>query len=378
MKLTDKVIIIGTSHHNTYSMLRCFGESGLLPDLILYGSNSSYILKSRFISTKYVAIDAADALSLLSKNYGEGIIVSCTDEISSLFDKSYSSLKNRFIFFNCGSNGLLTQYMDKLQQTKIAKNVGLKVPSSIAGKPFEILDDIDDISYPQLIKPLESIHGGKKIRICKDRESFEQSLKDFDPQCKVLAQDFISKESEIVILGVSLGNELIIPGYVLKYRDTLGGTTYARVNPISGLPASLISSCEKLVNTMSYEGLFGIEMIKNGEDYFFIEINLRNDATTYALAKAGCNLPLAYYLNKTGQNDINNTITIRSINFMVELNDIIHVFKRDVSLMTWFKQLKGSQCKYCYCSTDKGAFWPQLKAFIKFLFQMIKTHGIHR
>lgn len=378
MKPTDKVIIIGTSHHNTYSMVRCFGESGLLPNLILYGNESSYILKSRFIATKYTAIDAVDALSLLTKKYESGIIISCTDEISSLLDKSYSSLKNRFAFFNCGSDGLLSQYMDKLQQTEIAKRVGLKVPSSIAGKPSEILGFKDEISYPQLIKPLESIHGGKKIRICNDKESFEKSLKDFDDQCKVLAQDYISKESEIVVLGVSVAGEIHIPGYILKYRDTLGGTTYARVNSISDLPVSLVTSCEKLVNTISYEGLFGIEMIKSRDDYFFIEINLRNDATTYALAKAGSNLPLAYFLKKKGQDCDCIFNPIRSINFMVELNDIIHVFKREVSFVKWLKQLKGSQCKYCYCSSDKSAYWPQLRAFNKFIIQMIKTHGIHR
>lgn len=378
MKLTDKVIIIGSSHHNTYSMLRCFGEFGLLPDLILYGNSSSYILKSRFIANKYTAIDAADALFLLTKNYEKGIIISCTDEISSLLDKSYSSLKNRFDFFNCGKEGLLSQYMDKLQQTEIARNVGLKAPNSIAGKPFELFECIESISYPQLIKPLESIHGGKKIRICNDKESFVQALKDFEPQSKVLAQDFITKESEIVILGVSVGGEICIPGYVLKYRDTLGGTTYARVNSILDLPTSLIASCEKLVNMISYEGLFGIEMIKSGNDYYFIEINLRNDATTYALAKAGSNLPLTYYLKKTGQYDANNRSTITTINFMVELNDIIHVLKREIPFFTWLKQFKGSQCKYCYCSSDKSSFWPQVGAFIKFLIQMIRTHGIHR
>lgn len=378
MKLTDTVIIIGASHHNTYSMLRCFGEFGLLPDLILYGNSSSYILKSRFIANKYTAIDAADALSLLFKKYKKGIIISCTDEISSLLDKSYSSLKNHFVFFNCGSDGLLTQYMDKLQQTEIARKSGLRVPSSIAGRPCDILEDIDIISYPQLIKPLESIHGGKKIRICNDKESFEKSLKDFDPQCKVLAQDYISKESEIVILGLSVEGEIDIPGYILKYRDTLGGTTYARVNSISDLPVSLVTSCEKLVNMISYEGLFGIEMIKSKDDYYFIEINLRNDATTYALAKAGYNLPLTYYLKKTGQYNANNTSTITTINYMVELNDIIHVLKREISFLTWLKQLKGSQCKYCYCSSDKSAFWPQMGAFMKFLIQMIRTHGFHR
>lgn len=378
MKNNAKVIIIGTSHHNTYSMLRCFGESGMLADLILYGNNSSYIFKSRFIATKYTAIDASDALSLLNNTYEKGIIISCTDEISSLLDKSYSSLKERFVFFNCGSDGLLTRYMDKFQQTEIAKNIDLKVPFSIAGTPNDILGNINDTSFPLLIKPLESIHGGKKIRMCNDRESLVQALKDFDPQSKVLAQDFINKESEIVILGVSIGGELIIPGYILKFRDTLGGTTYGRVNPISDLPAGIVSSCEKFVDALSYEGLFGIEMIKSGDDYYFIEINLRNDATTYALAKAGCNLPLTYFFIKTGQIDVKIPQPISSINFMVEFNDIIHVFKREVSLWTWFKQFKGSQCKYCYCSSDRRAFWPQLGAFMKFVIQMIKTHGIHK
>lgn len=376
--ILHNIVIIGTSHHNAYSMVRCFGEAGMKPDVIIYGTNDSYILKSKYIKRKFFAGNACEAMSLLKEKYDEGIIISCTDEAASILDENYNELKNKYIFFNCGAEGKLTNYMDKSVQIEKAKNSGLLTPKSYVGFPTEIVDCKESISYPVIIKPLESIHGGKKIRICNDRKSYEQALKDFDPQSKVLAQEFISKESEIVILGVSMSNELIIPGYVLKYRDTLGGTTYARVNPISDLPARLVSSCEKLVNSMAYEGLFGIEMIKSGDDYYFIEINLRNDATTYALAKAGCNLPLVYYNKLTGRNDVNNLSPVRSINFMVELNDIIHVFKREVSFWTWLKQLKGSQCKYCYCKTDKNAFWPQLGAFMKFLIQMVKTHGIHK
>ena len=61
-----KVIIIGVSHHNTYGMLKCFGEYGVMPILILYGCDKSYILHSTYISESFVVKDECAAINLLS------------------------------------------------------------------------------------------------------------------------------------------------------------------------------------------------------------------------------------------------------------------------------------------------------------------------
>ena len=118
---------------------------------------------------------------------------------------------------------------------------------------------------------------------------------------------------------------------------------------------------------MNYQGLFGIELIKQGEKYFFIEVNLRSDATTYGVAKAGSNIPLALY-----ECIVNNGTLIcdnirGEIQSMVEFPDFIHVLRRTVSLTTWYKQLRNSQCRYFYSKEDKKPYDIYRKDFMLFL-----------
>ena len=366
------LIIIGTNHHNTLSMVRCFGECGIHPELIIYGCQDSYILSSKYISRYHVAVDAQDAIKHLTEQYGtedeKAVVIPCSDEIVHLLNKNYTRFKERFHFFNCGADGLVTTFMDKNTQVKYAKAVGISVPSSIDGYAREI--NPEKVNYPCIIKPLESINGGKMIVVCNNKKELTNALGTFDENIKLLIQDFIKREYEIVLLGVALGNEVYIPGYIHKHRDILGGTTYSTVMPIDDIAPTVVTLCAKLCKSFNYEGLFGIEMIKSGNEFYFIEMNLRNDATTYALATAGVNLPIAYCKYVSGdkfENELN--YNVRKINAMVEFNDIIHFIKRKISFKQWNMELKGCECKYFY---NKKDIRPYRKKRKEFMISMLK------
>lgn len=366
----NKIIIIGGSHHNTYGLVRCFGEFGVKPDVILYGNPKSYILSSNFINMSHVTNDAKESLLLLKEKYTKAIVIACTDEIASLMDEEYDNLHDRFSFFNCGSTGTLTYFMDKVVQTTIASSVGLKVPQSVEGNPIEIKTEV--LSYPCIIKPLESIHGGKNIQICRNVAETTDALKTFDPESKVMIQQYIEKDYEMVVVGMSYNNDVYIPAYIHKHRDTKGGTTYSTVKPIDGLPLEIVTSCKQLVMKMAYQGLFGIELLRKGGDFFFVEVNLRNDATTYAVAVAGCNLPLAYCKLINNENATNIlSRPIRQIDSMVEFKDVIHVLKRNVSLFTWLMQKRESECRYFLCKEDPLPYKIKRNEFFRFILRMI-------
>ena len=200
MNHTLKIVIIGSSHHNTYSMVRCFGESGIKPDVILYGKADSYILQSTFIKGSHVASDATGALSLLQDYYSEAVVIACTDEIASLMDLQYESLRSRYEFFNCGTTGKLTHFMDKAVQSRLASEAGFFVPYMVEGKPAEI--NAKGLPYPCIIKPLESIHGGKNIRICKHENELPAALLAFSTTDKLLVQEFVEKDYETLMTEV--------------------------------------------------------------------------------------------------------------------------------------------------------------------------------
>lgn len=367
-----KVIIIGVSHHNTYGMLKCFGEYGVMPILILYGCDKSYILHSKYISESFLVKNEDDAICLLadkSEKWKNSLVVSCTDAIASAIDIKYDKLKEHYHLFNCGEAGRLTYFMNKLVQTDCAKKMGFDVPESVEGSIDEVADC--NVPYPRIIKPVESIHGGKKISVCHNRDEFKKSLSMFSIDDKVIVQQFVEKEYEIVVVGASLKGEICLPGYVHKHRDEKGGTTFSTVKSSEKLPNNLLDTCKKLVEEMNYQGLFGIELIKQGEKYFFIEINLRNDATTYGLAKAGANLPLALYECVTKGDQLKCGNVKEDIQSMVEFPDFIHVLRRTVSPTSWYKQMKNSQCRYFYSKEDTRPYNVYKKEFLRFLVKRV-------
>jgi predicted ATP-grasp superfamily ATP-dependent carboligase len=357
-------------------MIRCFGERGVCPCLILYGcSNNSYVLRSKYIQNYSLAKNANDAIQLLIDSFNfekdKSIVISCCDEISYLLNKNYSILKEKFYFFNCGKNEIISKFMDKKVQGEYAKKEGLMVPFSIETN----VDDINkiEITYPCIVKPISSINGGKNIKICNNSRDLFESIKHYKQNTKVLVQEYIKKDYEIVLLGLALGEEVFIPGLIHKHRDIQGSTTFATVESIDEINPDIIDSCKRLCKSFNYEGLFGIEMIKRGKDHFFIEMNLRNDATTYALSTAGINLPIAYYKYITNDNYIIEIQKkVNTINSIVEFNDCIHILKGQLSPLQWVKDLKGSCCKYFYNKEDIKPFYKKLKEFFAFFFYLAK------
>lgn len=348
------IIVIGVVHHNTLGMVRCLGMSGYNVDLILI-SHNGYVSKSKYVKRTIVVENESEIISILLNNYrnvdAKSIVMSCSDTISSALDLNYRKLKDNFYFFHCGEEGKVTYYMNKQIQVDIAKSVGLMTPSS-----YEYAGEILKISFPCLLKPVKSINGGKKVLICNNGEELKQGLANFSKTEKVQIQQFLQKEAEIVVLGCATDHEVTIPGYILKHRDFDGGTLFSTVCPIQELPNDFIEKCKAMVKNMKYKGLFGIEFIKSGGQYYFIEINLRNDATTYALAVAGANLPEYYIDSLVGINKRKPSVAAR-IKAIVEFNDYKHRREYGISAFSWLRQYLNSKCKYYWSSRDPVPFF---------------------
>lgn len=364
-----KIIIIGVDHHNTLSMVRCFGESGYRVILIVYGDKESYVAKSKYIEKAYIVQSASDALSALiqicSSEELKPVVITCPDEISSMMDLRYEEFKDLCYFFNAKKAGRVTHYMDKQVQLKLANDVGFNVPSSLESLPTEV--DYSSVKYPCFVKPKESIHGGKNLARCDDERQLRHSLKKYPDNLNVLIQDFLQKDYEIVIPGLTVRGSTHIPGFIKKHREFRGGTTYSTVYPISWLDPEIVESCKRMVGLIQYEGLWGIELIKNDGGYWFVELNLRNDATSYALSVAGANLPMAYYESAVSEDKKIEFETVREINSMVEFEDFNFVVKGKVSPWKWYSQIKHSECRYLYSENDKGPYYLRRKEYLKFL-----------
>lgn len=374
MNHINDLVIIGVSHHNTLSMIRSVGHEGVKPHVILYGHAKSYIEHSKYMASyRHVetAEEAVEALvSFCRGTDNKPIVITCSDEISMILDRRYDELYSLCHFFNAGEKGRVARFMDKQVQTTLAKECGFATPWSIECLPDNT--PYEEVQYPCIVKPKESVHGGKKIFVCYNIEELKVSLKEFDAKYAVIIQQYIKGEYEVVIIGLTISGYSIIPGVAKKHRDYKGATTYSTIYPISGISRSVVTAAEQMLRQIKYEGLWGIECIKMGENYYFIELNMRNDATTYSMATAGVNLPMVYY--QTHNDDIyvlNTTMRVEIINSMVEFDDFNFVLKRTVSLRQWRNELKGCRCRYYYDNDDKAPYRAKRIEYVKFLFNRL-------
>jgi len=357
--MNNNVVVIGGNHHNTLSLVRCLGEKGLNVILLLETNRSNFVSCSKYVKKSYLCSNDNDILSslnIIKKCHKEKTLIICaSDHSASLLDLRFSQIKDSFFIANIKEKeGKLTTFMDKQTQTELAEKCGFFVPKSwLYNKEIE-----KNVEFPCLLKPLESIHGGKKIRICNSLEELHQSIKDFSENDKILIQEYINKESEFVIIGLSAKGNVFIPGYSFKHREINGGTTFSTIYPIENLKNNLVEISERYIKEIGYEGLFGIEFVGEKGKFYFIEINLRNDATCYSLAKAGMNLPFIYWAicnNHNCQKELAKQIEVTAS--MVEYTDVRNMFYRKISLWKWLKDLYSSKCKYIYDSTDLKPFF---------------------
>lgn len=353
-----QIIVIGVTHHNTLGMVRCLGRAGYDVDYLVMtdGKKDSFVSHSRYVK-KTITIKGDDCLldvlfGIKREASATYIIIPCTDGAAHVLDINYEALKDCFCFFNAGGSGLMTKYMNKQLQTMYAERAGLTVPWS---KELASVDH--DVVYPCIMKPVQSINGGKQIVICENDQEFAEGKSAFDEGVEVLVQEFVKKESEIVVLGVATQERISIPGYILKHREHDGGTTFSSVCAITNLPTNVMNGCKNLVSSMHYTGLFGIEFLVSKGDYYFVEINLRNDATTYALAVAGVNLPQLFINSVIDGGDNKTNGKVEHITSIVEYNDFKHRHENGVSLFTWLKQYAGSKCKYYFSLSDPLPFF---------------------
>lgn len=358
-----KAIVIGTSHHNTLSMVRALGMSQIDTSVIIYGSDKSFVSHTRFAKEVLFFNNVDDVISHLKAHYCstayKPIVISCTDEIAHKLDMHQNELMPYIHFFHTDTQGDLTQYMDKFKQIELAKHVGFKVPwSSI----YDVQFDVDSIVYPCLLKPVASINGGKHICICNSLNEFNQSIKEFDG-VETLVQELVPKDEEVVVVGLTIEGQFYIPAYISKIREINGGTTYSKVCDISKIPLTIIKLCEQMVATIGYEGLWGIECIVRNGDYYFLELNLRNDATTYSIVTAGVNLPYMYVVSKMG-GTIDYSGAIKEIYSIVEHNDFIYAVKHHIGLVKWYKSYKNAKCRYLFQKGDRGPGSSLLKQYL--------------
>ena len=376
----SKVIIIGGNHHNTLGLIRSIGEKGLPVYLFLEHQDNldtCNLRFSKYITRMYHLKGENEILSLLKRDFWEEedrpVILCASDASICLLDEHYDTLKDKFVFFNAGIQGRISHFMNKANMFSAAEEAGF-----VTIKTWYLCkgDSIpSDITFPCFSKARNSALDGKySIGINYSIDDLQEKLK-----CgrNLLVQEYIEKDFEININGFSYnhGESVLIDAVCRKIRDyTDRQSQYEVLENKSLHPLVDYHAIRKLVRIIGYEGLFSVEMmIKNGV-FYFLEINLRNDAMGYLYTSAGYNYPYLWYRYGIDQLD-GGALELPKLNkpiYIMQWSDFSDVFHKRLSLSHWLKDLSRTRAFFVLNLRDP-------KPFLFVIWQNVKLvlHKLH-
>ena len=183
----------------------------------------------------------------------------------------------------------------------------------------------------------------------------------------VLLQQYIEHDYEISILGCGLlSGKCIIPVVENKltlYPKYVGLECLANMQPLE--ECIIKKNIENLIETTGYVGLFSVEMMhcKNDDKFYFTEINLRNDGAEALVTKYGANLPLNHIEDLLGL-PLTEQKEIHPGYYIWDMHHFLSLIHRDISLITWIKDIRKSKGFMLYFKEDKKPFFKQYTNWI--------------
>lgn len=374
--MNNKAIIIGGEHHNTLGVVKSLGMMGVeLTVCVISERSFSVVLKSKYINEGFSFSTDEQCVDYLIRKYqhtSERIpILCCSDSIVATIDNRFEEMKPLFVLPLCHEKGRTSFYMDKENIVNVANNHGIRIPRS-----WKLIDRSisDDIIYPCITKPLQSINGSKRdIIVCSNKEELEGVLKR-DTNCNsYLVQEYIEREKEISILGAVLdgSKDVVFSGCIDKLREYGRGTSAFAVMLDNDIIGDVKEKLRNLLLETTYSGLFSAEFLLYKGELYFLEVNFRNDGNGYVPTYAGLNLPYIWFQSTKGIVNYIDIVAKYPCYFMLETCDLKNMLKGKVKLLQWLRDLKKVNCFYFFDKKD----W---KPFIYALYDVLLGPVINR
>lgn len=339
-----KFIILGSDHSNTLGQIRCLGEMGIHPIVIITEKHPYIINKSKYIGEYHIVDSIYDGPQYVLNHYSHEkyppFIYTDRDDIMCAIDNYYDELKDKFIFWNAGEKGRIHKLINKDTQIALAKECGFNVIPTEHVKKGEMPKHLQ---YPIFTKATNSLNPYWKANsfVCQNAEELIAAYQRMGIE-EVLLQQFIHRQDEIPIEGISIdgGKEVSLLVKKSSYRFTPNSFgVYSKVIPFEGNELEL--KVQTLMRKVNFTGVFEIEFIKDtdGKSYF-MEINFRNTQYNHAYANLGINIPYLYakwcLSNHIDKNDLHPKAEHQIL--MSELEDFKYsVIKGNLSLWKWLR-----------------------------------------
>ena len=354
-------VVLGDWHFNALGIVRSLGERGV-PVTSLNFSEGGYADSSRYARQVVHVTSAEHALQTLSeiaaRNEGTGVLFPCSDETALFLDRNRQTLGASFLVPH--ADGKMEEWMEKDRMCALAQRAGFRVPESrvVTADRFR---EIADLPTPFIVKPLASLDGSKAdIRVCRDANEARQAAEDFaaGEYARLLVQTFLHGEKEQMIeyCGCKVrGKPVYVHGQLEKIREyppDRGSTSYARIVPeITYIDTDAL---DRFLDESGFEGLFDLEIKVTDGTPWFIELNFRNGAPSYAFTAAGFNIPYTWFCAKLGLPEAPGEI--RPLRLMSERDDLNHVIDKNIRPGQWLRDLRQTDVCMLFNRADRAPF----------------------
>ena len=379
--MNNKVLIVGSDHHNTLGLIESFGLKGIKSYVILFVTRpADWVLKSKYVEKGWMLMQPNDIIKTMLQNFtdkeNKAIAIAASDRVAVLLDKNYDRLSSFFILPTVKEIGTLSAWMSKTKMAELAQAVGLLTPKYFLIKNGQIPTDV---TYPCITKAVSSIEGSKSdICICYTKAELVKFLSDPKHCDSIHVSTFIDKAFEFQFLGCSLGGGevIIISGRTHIYRPNgIDNTFFLRFDKIEDDFKETENKIRAFIKQTGYSGPFSVEFLrgKNNVNYF-TEMNYRNDGNAICQTAAGMNIAYIYYLYYSGGDYLNELekSSIKTTWLMPELFYLGFLFKREISFKEWWKNMKKATCYTTYFKDDKRPFFAFLLFLLHRMFIKIK------
>lgn len=357
-----KHIVFAQDHYNPLGIVRSLGEEGIKPIVVLCCDKPHFLHKSKYIGKLHICKTLEEGLELIVSEYGreelKPFIYNGGEDPGILLDNNYDDLKDRFYFFN--GQGSIALSMQKYENCLMAARCGIDIPKE------EYLEKgvlPTTLKYPIMTKASTSACGGNwkgDSFICNSSQELVEAYKRIKSS-RVLVQEFIEKENELCLDGISIngGEDIFIPYGCSYYRFTPESYgNYMYFFPF--IDDVLLQKIKDLIKLSRYTGVFCIEFLK-GKDggTYFLEVNYRNSGWSYAFTVGGFNLPFRWAVsvldNELYLDGFEAKPTFSAMNDFSDLKDVIST--KSTNIFTWIKEFVTTDCHYYYNSKDAKPFW---------------------
>lgn len=292
------VIVFGMEHYNPLGLIRTLGRSGISPVYIAIKGRGVASSKSRYLQTVHYVDTVEQGYDVLLKEYGAlplpPFVLTTDDDVQSILDRHYSELKDKFIMYNAGADGRVTEYMDKKKILEIAQKHGLKVLPTIAADRGVVPENLE---YPVITKAMSPTEAEwkKNVFICESEDELREAFEKITCS-RVLIQKFIEKKNELCLDGFTIdqGRKSFIP-MGTNYNYLIRGYYSPYMTAFNFKDKEILESLEALFAEIGFEGIFSAEFIIDQDDtLYFSEVNFRNSTWNYIATFVDMPIPVLW------------------------------------------------------------------------------------